>query len=77
MTDPNKEVLGTRQFPWEIELEDALSEATPEQVVIILSRIKGWLVGYCETCGVYTDLHKRKSFCTCPNKGSWYKDLEQ
>lgn len=73
MTDPNKEVPGTMQFPWEIALEDALAAATPEQVVRILHRIKGWLVGYCETCGVYTDFHKRKSACNCPNKGLWFE----
>lgn len=72
--DPNQEVPGTRQFPWEIALEDALAAATPEQVVVILRRIQGWLVGYCVTCGVYTDLHKARSRCSCPNKGFWYEE---
>jgi hypothetical protein len=69
MTNPNEEVPGTRQLPFEIALEDALAVATPAQVLRIMSKIKEWLVGYCETCGVYTDLHKRNSSCNCPNKG--------
>jgi hypothetical protein len=70
--DPNQEVPGTGQFPWEIALEDALAAATPKQVVVILRRIKGWLVGYCETCGAYTDPLKNNK-CSCPNKGFWDK----
>ena len=62
------------QEPWEIALEDALAAATPEEVVRILQKIKGWTVGYCETCGVYTDLHKARSRCSCPNKGFWYEN---
>lgn len=74
VNDPNQEIPGTRQFPWEAALEDALGCATPEQVVVILRRIKGWLVGYCETCGVYADQHKCRSKCSCPDKGFWYED---
>ena len=58
------------QEKWEEELEDALAIATPEQVLIIFHKIKGWLVGYCMTCGVYSDSHKGRD-CGCLNKGEW------
>jgi hypothetical protein len=35
----------SKQEPWEEALEDALAVATPAEVLTILRKIKGWLVG--------------------------------
>ena len=45
-----------KQLLWEIALEHALCEATPEQVLEIMHKIEGWLLGFCTVCGKYTDL---------------------
>ena len=56
---------------WEIELEDALCKASPEKVLDILAKLKGWLVGFCETCGVYSPGFEKIN-CNCEYKGKWY-----
>ena len=58
---------------WETALEDALTDSTPEGVLVILQKLDGWLVGYCITCGTYNDTCGGKVGCNCSNKGSWNK----
>jgi hypothetical protein len=57
--------------PWEEALEDALFKATPAQVLTILFKIRGWLCGFCTTCGEYNDTCGGKRGCDCPYKGEW------
>jgi hypothetical protein len=57
---------------WEVELEDALLYASPVQVLTIIAKVKGWLVGYCETCGVWNDVCGGKSGCECEWRGEWW-----
>ena len=59
------------QEPWEIALEDALCAASPAEVLVILRKLKGWLCGYCVTCGTWNDTCGGKRGCDCPNKGEW------
>ena len=61
----------TTQDPWEIALEDALAKSTPSEILIILRKIKGWLCGYCVTCGVWNDTCGGKRGCDCEYKGEW------
>lgn len=59
------------QEPWEVLLEDALATASPEEVLSILRKIKGWTAGYCITCGQYNDTCGGKMGCKCAVKGEW------
>lgn len=43
---------------WECALEDALCKASPEEIVHILQKVRGWTGGYCPECGHYDDGHK-------------------
>jgi hypothetical protein len=76
MTDINKQGLRP-QVPWEIELEKALSAATPEQVLEILHKIEGWTHGYCVSCGTF-NVYGTKRQCSCDFKGFWndFDDLK-
>jgi hypothetical protein len=64
----------SKQETWEEALEDALTTSTPAEVLTILRKIKGWLVGYCVTCGVWNDTCGAKRGCNCGYKGEWYGD---
>jgi len=61
------------QEPWEIELEDALAKASPQEVLTILRKIKGWVHGYCVTCGTWNNTHGggARHNCNCQYKGEW------
>jgi hypothetical protein len=61
--------MNSGQEKWEIELEDALGAATPEQVLVIMRKIKGWLCWYCITCGAWNNMCGGRRGCDCPNKG--------
>ena len=50
---------------WELELETALAAASPEHVLLIMQKIEGWLLGYCTTCGKFSDLNGGKMACEC------------
>jgi RNA polymerase-binding transcription factor DksA len=53
------------QEKWEEELEHALAEATPAEVLKILSKIEGWTYNFCKTCGEYNDTCGGKRGCKC------------
>lgn len=64
----------TRQTPWEETLEDALADATPAEVLVILDKIKMWTFGYCVTCGTWNNMQGGRAGCSCLHKGEWNED---
>jgi hypothetical protein len=58
------------QERWEAALEDKLCGSTPDEVRYVVRRLRGWLVGYCAKCGLYSDLHKGPPRCAC------FKEIE-
>jgi hypothetical protein len=75
MTTSRKQVrnLSLYRYDWELQLEEDLANATSKEVLDIIRTVKSWLVGYCESCGEYTDVCGGRVGCDCLSKGEWDK----
>lgn len=69
MTDPLVKCVEPQA--WELELERALAQASPQEVLKIMWKIKGWLRGFCITCGEYSYSDRGHFGCNCSDRGDW------
>lgn len=53
---------------WGNALDAALAKATPEEVLDIMEKIKGWLHGFCRKCGAFTNEYNGNQGCDCPKE---------